>query len=184
MRFLQLPLLCTLIVSTVLTPVAGQQKRRNPDKVPAKSPVAPAPAPPTFENLIAADDFKVYVEARNVGQLIKSSALNDVLDPILKLGGPPKDFIEFVDWLKSHAEQITSSRLLIAAWPNRQDVPEFVAAIEFSSPEEAAKFEKPLNGVLPTMFPARPQSSPETEKKSVPQPSPTELKPTDQKPAE
>ena len=189
MKLLRLPLLCTLIVSTVLTPVAGQQKRRNPDKVPAKAPAAPAPAPPTFENLIAADDFKVYVEARNVGQLIKSSAVNDVLEPILKLGGPPKDFIEFIEWLKSHAEPLATSRMLIAAWPNRQDMPEFVGAIEFSSAEEAAKFEKPLNGVLPTMFPAKPQASPETEKKSVPQPSAAELKTAElktgeQKPAE
>jgi hypothetical protein len=184
MKLLQLPLLCTLIVSTVLTPVAGQQKRRNPDKVPAKSPAAPAPAPPTFENLLAADDFKVYVEVRNVGQLIKSSATNDVLEPILKLGGPPKDFTDFVEWLKLHAEQITTSRMLIGAWPSRPDVPEFVAAIEFSSAEEAAKFEKPLNGVLPTMFPPRPQSSPETEKKSAPSQPPTDQKLAEQKPAE
>jgi len=184
MKLLQLPLLCTLIVSTVLTPVAGQQKRRNPEKVPAKSPAAPAPAPPTFENLLAADDFKVYVEVRNVGQLIKSSAANDILEAVLKLGGPPKELIEFVEWLKSHAEQVTTSRMLIAAWPNKQDAPEFVAAIEFSSAEEATKFEKPLNGVLPTMFPPKPQSSPETEKKSAPPQSAADQKSADQKSAD
>ena len=182
MRLLRLPLLCTLIVSTVLTPVAGQQKRRNPDKVPAKPAVAPAPAPPTFENLLAADDFKVYLEVRNVGQLVKSSATTDILEPILKLGGPPKDFVDFVEWLKSHAEQLTTSRMLIAAWPNRPEFPEFVAAIEFASPEEAAKFEKPLNSVLPAMFPPRPQSSPEVEKKDS-QPPATDQKPAEQKPA-
>lgn len=160
MKFLQLPLLCTLIVSIVLTPVAAQQKRRGPEKTPAKSPAAPAPAPPTFENLVAADSFQVYIEVRNVGQLIKSNAVNDVLDPVLKLGGPPKDFVDFVEWLKSHADQLTTSRMLIAASPNAKDAPPFVAAIEFSSAEEAARFEKPLDGLLPTMFPPRPQSSP------------------------
>jgi hypothetical protein len=182
MKLLQLPLLCALIVSIVLTPVAAQQKRRNPDKVPAKSPAAPAP--PTFETLLSADSFKVYVEVRGVGQLIKSSAMNDVLEPIIKLGGPDKDFVEFVEWLKSHADQLTTSRLLIAAWPNAENVPPVVAAIEFSSAEEAAKFEKPLDGLLPTMFPARPQGSPEAEKKSGPQQPPPDQKPTtEQKPS-
>lgn len=185
MKLLRLPLLCTLIVFTILTPVAGQQKRRTPDKVPVKPAVAPAPAPPTFENLLAADDFKIYVEVRNVGQLARSGATTDILEPILKLGGPPKDFIDFVEWLKSHAEQLTTSRMLIAVAPNRQNLPEFIAAIEFASPEEAAKFEKPLNSLLPTMFPPRPQSSPETEKKSPPQQPPsTEQQPAQQRLAE
>jgi hypothetical protein len=187
MKLLRLPLLYTLVVSIVLTPVAAQQRRRSPEKTPAKPAAAPTPVPtptPTFENLLAADDFKVYVEVRNVGQLIKSSATTDILEPILKLGGPPKDFVEFIEWLKSHAEQLTTSRMLLAAWANRPDSPQFVAAIEFSSPEEAAKFEKPLNSVLPTMFPPVPQSSPEAEKKTEPpQPAADQKAAVDQKPA-
>ncbi|HEY3582341.1 MAG TPA: hypothetical protein VGK82_17430, partial [Pyrinomonadaceae bacterium] len=170
----KLPLLCLLILSNLLltTPVAGQQKRRNAEKPAVKAPLpAPAPTPtPTFENLIAADSFKIYAEVRGVGGLARSSAVNDVLEPILKLGGPPKDFVEFVNWLRSHADQLTSSRMLIAAWPNLKDAPEFVAAIEFSSAEEAAKFETPLNGILPTVLPPvqpSPESSPSPGQKSV-----------------
>src|SRR5690349_16273526 len=137
----KLPLLCILILSNLLltTPVAGQQKRRTAEKPAVKAP-APAPAPtptPTFENLIAADSYKIYAEVRGVGGLVRSSAVNDVLEPILKLGGPPKDFVDVVKWMKTHADQLTTSRMLVAAWPTFKDVPEFVVAIEFSSAEEA-----------------------------------------------
>ncbi|HEY8412223.1 MAG TPA: hypothetical protein VIK76_12500, partial [Pyrinomonadaceae bacterium] len=173
MKFLKLPTFVFLLVisAAIATPVAGQQKRRPPDKTPAKSPAAPAPAPPTFETLLAADSYKVYGEVRNVGQLIRSGAVNDVLEPVLKFGGPPKDFLEFLNWLKAHADQLTSSRLLVAAWPTFKDVPDVVVAIEFSSPEEAAKFEKPLDTVMPTLLPpTTPRSSPDPNIKPQPQP--------------
>jgi hypothetical protein len=88
-----------------------------------------------------------------------------VLEPVLKFGGPPKDFVDVVNWVKSHADQLTTSRLLVAALPTLKDVPEFVVAIEFSSPEEAAKFETPLNGMLPTILPpVSPPTSPADQK--------------------
>ena len=168
MNFLKLPLLCVLILSNLLltTPVAAQQKRRNADKLPAK-PAAPTPtpAPPTFDTLLAADSYKVYAEVRGVGALIRSSAVTDVLEPILKLGGPPKDFVNVVNWVKAHADQLTTSRTLIAFLPTLKNVPEFVVAIEISSPEEAAKFETPLNGMLPTVLPpVTPPSLPADQK--------------------
>ena len=165
MNLLKLPLACLLIISIALAvPVVGQQKRRT--QSPTKSPAAPAPAPPTFDTLLAADAFKVYAEVRGVGQIIRSSAANDVLEPILKLGGPPKEFRDFVNWLRLHADQVMTSRLLVAAWPTFKDVPEAVIAIEFSSGEEAAKFESQLNGALARVLPpVVPQSSPEANNK-------------------
>jgi hypothetical protein len=151
MNLLRLPLTLVLTISLLAIPVTGQ-KRRHPEKTPLKTPAAPAPAPPTFDTLLAADSFKVYAEVRGVGQVIQSSAATDVLEPVLKLGGPPKGFVAFVNWLKSHADQLTTSRLLVAAWPTIKDVPDVVVAIEFSSTEEAAKFEPQLNGVLPRIL--------------------------------
>lgn len=183
MNPLKLPLLCLLILSNLLltTPVAGQQKRRTAEKPAVKAPTpAPTPTPtPTFDTLLAADSFKIYAEVRGVGGLVRSSAVNDVLEPILKLGGPPKDFVDFVNWMKSHADQLTTSRMLIAAWPSLKDVPEFVAAIEFSSAEEAAKFETPLNSMLPTVFPpvTPPPSSPPSGEKAVMRPPAADQKP-------
>src|SRR5262249_52334004 len=142
----KLPLTLLLTISLLATSVAGQQKRHIPEKTAAKPPAAPAPAPATFETLLSADSYKIYGEVRGVGQLVKSSAVTDVLDPILKLGGPDKEFVEVVNWLKRHADQLTTSRLLVAAWPTFKDVPSAVVAIEFASPEEAEKFESQLNG--------------------------------------
>src|ERR1043166_4580624 len=115
MNFLRLPLLCTLILSNLLltTPVAGQQ-RRNQEKTPAKTAAAPAPPPPTFDTLLPADSYQVYAEVRNTGQLLKSSALNDALEPVLRLGGPEKEFLDAIEWLKAHADPLATSRLLVA----------------------------------------------------------------------
>jgi len=168
MNFLKLPLNLLLTISLLATSSAGQQKRRLPEKTPAKPPAAPAPAPApatpaaTFDTLLSASSYKIYGEVRGVGQLVKSGAVTDVLDPFLKLGGPDKEFVEIVNWLKHHADQLTTSRLLVAAWPTFKDVPNAVVAIEFASPEEATKFESQLNGILPTILPpVVPQSSPD-----------------------
>lgn len=184
MNSLKLPLTLLLTISLLATSIAGQQKRSIPEKSAAKPPAAPAPAPATFETLLSADSYKIYAEVRGVGQLVKSSATTDVLDPILKLGGPDKEFVAFVNWLKLHADQLTTSRLLVAAWPTFKDVPSVVVAIEFASPEEAAKFESKLNDILPTMLPpVTPASTPEPRKEAQPKPSPTEKQATTEKPA-
>ena len=174
MNLLKLPLAYLLLISVVAFPVAGQQKRRVPEKTPAKTPAAPAPAPArpvTFDTLLAANTYKIYAEVRGVGQLIRSNAATDVLDPILKLGGPPDDFVETINWLKKHADQLMTSRMLIAGWPNGSDVPDVMIAIEFSSSDEAKKFESQLDGMLVKVLP--PVAAP---------PSSNEKKPDQQKP--
>lgn len=175
MNLLRLPLAYLLLISIVAVPVAGQQKRRVPEKTPAKTPAAPAPAPATpvtFDTLIAANTFKIYAEVRGVGALIRSNAATDVLDPIMKLGGPPNDFIETVNWLKTHSDQLMTSRMLVAAWPNASEVPDVVIAIEFSSSEEATKFESKLDGMLVKVLPP-----------VTPHPYPPEKKTDQQKPS-
>ena len=164
MNPIKLPLACLLIISTAFAiPVAAQQKRRVPEKPAVKTPAAPAPAPVTLDTFLAADSYKVYAEVRGVGQLVRSNAANDLLDPLLKLGGPPPDFLEVVDWLKGHADQLMTSRLVVAFWPTFKEVPDAVVAIEMPTAEDAEKFERQLNGVLPTILPpVMPESSPET----------------------
>ncbi|HEX6717786.1 MAG TPA: DUF3352 domain-containing protein [Pyrinomonadaceae bacterium] len=153
-----------LLVLVVLTPkTSAQQKRQTTPKPPPKS-AAATPAP-TFDTLLPADSYAVYVEVRGAGQLIRSSALNDLLEPILQLSKPPKEFKSFVKWLNAHAEQVMSSRLSIATWPmNNKGIPEVIVAIEFPSAEEAAKFATPLNEFLPTVVPpSGPVPDPKTE---------------------
>lgn len=149
-----------VLFSTFLTATtAAQQKRQTPAKTSPKAAVAPTPAP-TFDTLIPADSYTIYGEVRGVGQLIQSSAMNELLEPILKLAGPPKEFKTIVKWLNAHAEEVMTSRLLVAMWPRTKDLPDAVVAIEFASAEEAAKFAKPLNQILPTILPPVAESTP------------------------
>ena len=156
--------LITLIstIALLVSPVIGQPKRTAPLKKPAAR-QAPQPVP-TFDNLIAADTYRIYGEVRGVGGLIRTPAVKDLLDPMMKLGGPPKEFKTALKWLNAHAEVLASSRMLIAGWPSRPKLPTVVIAIEFSSAEEAQKFEPELRGFIPTLLPTPTPS---------PKPSPT-----------
>ena len=164
------PTLMTLLLlsSTFLvTSAVAQQKRPTPAKTEAKPTAAPTPTP-TFETLIPADSYTIYGEVRGVGQLMQSNTLNEFLEPILKLAGPPKEFRSVMKWLTAHADEVMGSRLSIATWPRNKDVPETLVAIEFASAEEATKFATPLNDILKTALPPTPASSPAPEKHDKP----------------
>jgi hypothetical protein len=152
-----------LLLLALTAPVIGQQKRPTPKPQPRTTP-APMPAP-TFDTLVPADSYTIYGEVRGAGQVIRSSALNDLLEPILKLSGPPKEFKTVVKWLNAHSEEVMTSRLLVAAWPtvNAKQAPQTLVAIEFASAEEATKFAGTLNEFLPTIMPApTPEPSPKS----------------------
>jgi hypothetical protein len=169
-----------LLLFTLTATTAAQQRRQTAAKPQPKPAAAPTPAP-TFETLVPADSYIIYGELRGAGQFIRSSALNDLLEPVLKLSGPPKEFRAVVRWLNAHAEEVMTSRLLLATWPNNnaKHLPEALVAIEFASAEEATKFTVTLNEFLPTVLPPRPPEPPEegsprpdaTEKPKPPVPS-------------
>src|SRR6266851_349757 len=150
-------LLISLVAATC---VLAQQKRTPPAKGPQKAPAAVQPAP-TLDTLLASDSYKIYGEIRGVGQVISSSSVNELLEPIMKLAGPPKEFKTLVKWLNAHADAVMTSRMLIAGWPRSNKLPEMLVAIEFASPEEAAKFEPQLNDFLPKVLPTpEPENTP------------------------
>ena len=154
-----------LLVIVLSAPVSAQQKRPTPKPQP-RATTAPTPAP-TFETLVPGDSYTIYGEVRGVGQLIRSNAVNDLLEPILKLSSPPKEFKTVVKWLNAHSEEVMTSRLLVAAWPTvhaPKQAPQTLIAIEFASAEEATKFAGTLNEFLPTIMPT---PSPEPSPKSA-----------------
>src|ERR1041384_1404787 len=108
-------LLLTILPITTL----AQQKRQIPAKPQPKA--TPTPAP-TFETLLPADSYTIYAEVRGAGQLVRSSALNELLEPVLKLAGPPKEFKSVVKWLNAHADEVMTSRLLVATWPSKKNL--------------------------------------------------------------
>jgi len=157
-----------LLLLALTVPVMAQQKRPTPKPQPRATPA------PTFETLVPADSYKIYGEVRGVGQVIRSSALTDLIEPILKLSAPPKEFKTVVKWLNAHSEDVMTSRLLVAAWPtgNIKQAPETLIAIEFATAEEATKFAGTLNEFLPTIVP--PQPTPEPSPKSTEGPTTTD----------
>ncbi len=157
MKVITRPTVAALVLLTLLIATAvAQQKRPAPARPQPKPAAAPVP-PPTFDNLVPAESYTIYGEVRGVGQLIQSSAINEALEPILKLAGPPKEFRTLVKWLKAHADELMTSRLLVATGPVGKNLPQALIALEFESAEEAAKFAAPLNAMLTSVIP------PETE---------------------
>lgn len=174
------PALVILLFLITLTATA-QQKRQTTPKPPPKAAAAPTPAP-TFDTLVPADSYIIYGEVRGAGQLIRSSAINDLLEPVMKLAGPPKEFRAIVKWLNTHSEEVMTSRLLVATWPSNsaKDLPEALIAIEFASAEEATKFNVSLNEFLtkvlgpppPDLLPTQDKSLDFLPQKKEPPPAP------------
>lgn len=136
-------------------PLVGQQKRTPPSRKTAAQSTKPKPAPapaPTFDTLLAADTYRVYSEARAVGQLLRSPALTDLLEPVMKLGGPPKEFKTLLKWLNAQADALAGSRMMAASWAAQPNLPSVLLAIEFNSPEEAQKFDPKLRSFVPTLL--------------------------------
>lgn len=162
-----------LALFLIAAPLSAQRRR----------PVAPKPAPPikpappalTFETLLAADSYKIYGEVRGVGQLLRSGGVNDLVDPVMKLAAPPKEFKTLVRWLNSHSDALMTSRMMFAAWPSRPKLPQTLFVIEFPSAEEAQKFEPQIKEFLPRFLP-----TPVSE--SSPSPSPGKNEPSATKP--
>jgi hypothetical protein len=157
-----------LLILVALLPCAATAQRRRPN--PAKAPaVTPTPTPPpaqpepTFDNILAADSYTIYGEIRGVGQLLRSPSFTDVVDPIVRVAGPPQEFKTLMKWLNSESEALMTSRMMVATWPTRPKLPKVLFAIEFSSAEEARKFEPRLKTFLPKFIPTpTPESSPQT----------------------
>jgi hypothetical protein len=141
--------------------VIAQQRRGAPAK--RTAPRQAAQPAPTFDSLLAADSYRIYGEVRGVGGLIRSPAIKDLLDPVFKLtfGGPPKEFKATLKWLNAHSDVLAGSRMMVAAWPARPKLPTILIAIEFSSAEEAQKFEPELRGFIPTLIPPTPTPTPD-----------------------
>src|SRR6266545_7185131 len=148
--------LTRLLVTVVLiaSPLAAQHRKPS-TATRTPPPQQPAQKEPTvtFDTLLAADSYKIYGEIRAVGQLIRSAGVNDLLDPVMKLAGPPKEFKAIVKWLNTHADALMTSRMMVATWPAKTNLPQLLCAIEFPSAEEAQKFEPQLREFLPKIMP-------------------------------
>src|SRR6267143_3807592 len=175
-RSLATQLLSLLLTGIFLPGPIPAQRPSAPAKAPASPQAAPRAPEPTFDNLLAADSYKMYGEVRNIGQLMSTGGLGEIVDPIIKLAEPPEQLKSIVKFLKKNAEALATARLQFATWPARTDVPDAFVAIEFGTNEQAAKFAPKLETFLPTILPPVPDPTPE----STTSPSgPAQAKPTE-----
>ena len=158
-----------LALGLLAAPLSAQQRR---------APAVARPAP-TFDNLLAADSYEVYGEVRNVGQLLSTGGAGEIVDPILKLAEPPKEFLSIVKFLKANSEALTTSRLLFATSPALTEIPTTLVAIEFSSPEEADRFAPKLEKFLPQILPPVPDATPTPDASEAKPNDPAQAKPSD-----
>ena len=166
--------LSLLVAVIVFAAPLCAQRPATPARPPARREAAPPPAAPTFEDLLSVDSYKLYGEVRNVGQLMSTGGAGDIIEPIIKLADPGKEFKSIVKFLKGNAEALATTRLLFATWPARTGIPDAFVAIEFPTTEEAAKFAPKLETFLPGVLPPVPVATPE-EKPS----QPAQTKPAD-----
>src|ERR1051325_2363959 len=151
-----LPLVCLFSIFFLPPAALGQQRRQQPR--PNVKPTAAEQI--TFDTLLGTDRYKIYAEARSVGQLIRSNSVNELLEPVMKLAGAPHELRKFSKWIDAHSEDVMTSRILLATWPIAPNLPDAVFAIEFDSSEEASKFLPQLNTFLPKVLPPQPAPSP------------------------
>jgi hypothetical protein len=151
-----------LAIAVFTLPLRAQQPTAAPPKGPAERETK---AQPTFDTLLSADTYKLYGEVRNVGALLTTGGAGEIVEPIIKLADPGPEFKSIVTFLKKNSEALATSRLMFATWPARTDVPTTFVAIEFATPEEAAKFAPKLETFLPTVMP--PVAPPPEEKKEA-----------------
>lgn len=159
MKLLQRITLLLIVITAFTSPVAGQRRRAPAAKTPA--PAAQKQTAPSFEDVLATDSYRVYVEIRGVGQLLKTPSFTDVIEPVMKLAGPPKEFKTLLSWLNLQADTLMTSRMMVASWSARPKLPSVLMAIELASPEDAQKFEPKLKAFLPKVMP--PASTPSTD---------------------
>jgi hypothetical protein len=149
-----------LALAIFAAPLRAQQQPASP---PPSQPQAATKPEPTFDTLLSADSYKMYVEVRNVGTLLTTGGAGEIIDPIVKLADPGPQLKSLLKFLRDNAEPLAGSRLMIATWPVRSDIPSTMAALEFASADEAAKFAPKLETFLPTVLPPVPVEEPTPE---------------------
>lgn len=138
-----------IAVSLLLLPVGRAQRPAKPAPAPTTQAAAAEKSPAvTFDTLLSADAYGIYAEMRMVGQHAGSQEIAGLIQPLTLSGGAPDELLELYEFIKAHAEPLTTARLMLASMPARAGLPEMLVAVEMPSVEAAQKFVPELKGFV------------------------------------
>jgi hypothetical protein len=152
------PLLTSLLAASL---VFAQQPRA---AQPAAQPKSPARenadgASVTLDTMFGADSYAVYGEMRGVGQYLSSEEFRQMLEPLRLPGSMPSEMNDLIDFLTAHAESMSAARLAFGAMPVADGLPDFVAAVEMPSAEDAQKIEPQIRQFMAGYYAAHPKAA-------------------------
>jgi hypothetical protein len=97
----------------------------------------------TFDNLLAAGSYSLYIEARNIGQQAHSSEITALLEPLKPMLDDTKnEYTMFADFIVANADTLSRSRVMAATQPARSSLPPLLIAVELASADAAEGFEQ------------------------------------------
>jgi hypothetical protein len=103
----------------------------------------------TFDNLLSAGSYSLYVEARDIGQQVHSGEITSLIEPLKPmLEGMQNEYTMFGDFIVANADALSRSRVMVAAEPARSSLPFFLIAVELASADAAETFEQKLREFL------------------------------------
>ncbi|MFL6215856.1 MAG: DUF3352 domain-containing protein [Blastocatellia bacterium] len=98
----------------------------------------------TFDNLLRASSYSLYIEARNIGAVLRSTEFRETFEPILPLldrfvGGGAE--VTLGRLVTDNADRLQHSRVMLAFSPVDSSLPGQLIAIELESEDAAKEFE-------------------------------------------
>ena len=105
----------------------------------------------SFENLLPAGCYSLYIEARNIGAVLQSTEVRETFEPIgpmldLMSGGSME--LQWIRMIVDNADKLQKSRVMIALSPKDTSQPEMLLAVELESEDAAQEFQIQLETKL------------------------------------
>src|ERR671912_957472 len=152
------PLLLAALLLLAPAAATAQRRRASPRKPAPPASAAPAASAAQqspqqeverpFDTSVAADSYAFYVEVRNVGRLVQTSEVMMALNAFRLVGGTPHEITDLIDFLTANEEALATVRVVAAAVPAREGVPQGLMALHFPTPDSARLFEPKLRAFL------------------------------------
>jgi hypothetical protein len=119
----------------------------------------------TFDNLLPASSYTLYIEARNIGALLRSAEFRETFEPaspMLEQFGRAVEF-KLVRLVTDNADRLQHSRVLMVINPVDSSLPDQLLALELESEDAAKEFEAKIKeSFAPFVSPARKGSGSQT----------------------